>query len=210
MSFITLDKETGQVEVTPEAMSFSVVKSLYSFDKSADKGFFHYITKYTYHTYIKDHPLHYLLLKERKDRVAREYFQEFDWEKAEKNKKVQAFIDQFIRDNHTSTERFYLSIKGDLEELKEHIQKIPFTKKEKVTQEITVDFKDAEGNDRREKAYVDIVIDIDNSKAKIEALKRASDIITLEQQIREKISQEEIEVKKGSGLRLFDSRDFRK
>jgi len=208
MSFLRYNEETEMVELDPRMKQDPVVKALYDSDTTEGKQNFQEYCTYTYHVYAKGHPMENLLPNERKRRVMKTYFADHKSNKFEKTKKVKAFIDLFIDLSYTSTERFWLSIKRDFEDLKAVVSEIPFKHTKKIQRVIKLDVStDEEDQDIRE-VEVDVEIEVDNSDEKMKALQRAQTLIKLERDTREEVLKEKIEAKKSkTPKRLFEERN---
>lgn len=202
MELLYLD-DNGQVLVATEAESYPEVQALRSGSIPFPK-----VIKYVYHTYSPGHPLSGYSWIERSTKVCRTYFSDDETpEYFEKDKIVKAFIKRYVEDTLTSSERFYEKLKKDMDDLKEHISNIPFSHKKSVAKDtivkVLVSGKKVEG-----KLYESVEIEIDNSQEKLDAIKRAAELITMEEKIRKSLQQQKADNKKQDRniRRIFDVR----
>lgn len=204
MSFLTFT-ESGEILLAKEAEDYDVVKKM---KKSTSKKGFEDFCKYVYHTYSLVHPLSSLLPEQRMRRVSTEYLSDAKyWEIEKSNKTASAFIDQFIQDSYSRNERFYFMLSKDMEHFRKYLSEIPFTKKQKISKEVDITFE-YNGEDVTKGVFVSTIIEIDNSKEKIDALQKANNLLKLEKDLRKQIMEEKVEAKKSTG-RIFDNRQHR-
>lgn len=209
MPYLTYNEETNEIDISPEAKEFEEIKSILQYDLTEGKRFFRRAMKYVYHMYYRNHPLQNLLPQEREKRVIKTYLNDESVTSVKNSKHVRRFIKSYLYDQFTTNERFYLSIKKDLEDLKEYIGNIPFTRKIRKTEIIDVMCK-CPGSDKEVlvKVEIDVEIPVDNSAEKITAVGRANTLIELEEKIRNNVLKEKMESKKqGVMTRLFDTRE---
>ena len=209
MPYLTYNEETNEVDVSPEAKEFEEIKNIFQHDLTDGNRFFKRAMKYVYHMYYRSHPLQNLLPQEREKRVIRTYLNSESVTSIKNSKHVRRFIKSYLYDQFTTNERFYLSIKKDLEDLKEYIGNIPFTRKIHKKEIIDVMCRCPESKEEVPvKVEIDVVIPIDNSAEKITAVGKANTLIELEEKIRNNVLKEKMELKKQKIMtRLFDTRE---
>jgi len=196
MSFLVYDEVTEKVSCTPEGMLLEEVQDLYNSDKRGDnKPWFNKCITYIYHVYKKDHIFSNSSLPVRRKKVCKDLMNDIDPDKFESNERVKALIKRYVNEQYTPSEWFYEGIKQDMLALKQHIRNIPFHKDIKVKKTVEVSLFDGEKEIQRS-VEVDIDEKMDNSKEKMDALKRANELLDLEEKIRLKIIKENKETKR--------------
>lgn len=191
--------ENSEVKITKEGMLHKEVKDLYNVDKrNESKPFFFKALTYIYWAYKKDGEYRYKYLSDRR-RLAAEHACD-DVKKFEEHEKIKSVIKLYIDLQTTLTERLYLGLKNDYENLVERIKNIPTTRKIKFDTVIEVN---------GELQKVEKLVEIDNWKEKSEAITMSEKLIEWEEKLRKKLYKEEQEKKSNNG-RLFDFEDFNK
>lgn len=205
MSWLTYDKELDKVVIADEAMGFDEVKKIYRKDRrNESKPYFNKVITYIYHAYATVHGLSNIFPAERKKRVCNAYFNGEDVaSQLENDADVVALIDLYKKDSGTITERFYEGLKPQMEDLLNHINSIPMTRKQRVKKKINVEFIDTNGNQQHQEVDINVMIEIDNSEEKLKAFNTADKLIDLEQKMKVKVIQERKDKKKNT-RRMFD------
>lgn len=187
--FLELD-DNGDVRLRQGAMKIPSVYELYSSDKrSAEKPFFYKCIAIIYHLYKREHDFGNLGVKERQDKVELIYCPDKDIKKILENTKVQSVIEDFKTLEYTSTQRLFEGIKNSMEHWKHYMSKIPMTKIVKYEAwhdvHVIIDNKPEIRN-----VLVKDMIEIDNSEEYIKAMKRAEEMIDLEERMYKKVLKE--------------------
>lgn len=203
MSWLKQNEKTGIIEVLPEAMAFDKVKAVYNADKTSDKKDFQKIITWIYHVYKSEHPLENLFPSERKKRVIVEFFGGEDVSDFEKSKKVQDMITLYKKDSMLPSERFYQNLQQDMEDIQEHLQSIKMTKIINDEIKITVEYVNDKGEIVETEARAKHPVVVDNSKEKLDVIKRADDLLQLEEKFRLRMKKER-QKKENRGY-LFDN-----
>ena len=193
--FLYLDNN-GDVRVKKSGMEIPEVKTLYSSDKrNESKPFFHKSIKYIFHTYSKElekgviHPLVNLGVEERLNEVIRIYFNGEDISDIINNKRVIDVKKLYVHYSLSTLERYYESIKNNIETWTIHISDIPMMIHKKINQKVIVYV--GEGEERQERdVYVNTVIDIDNSDEMIKAMKNGNELIKIEEEVKKRVVKE--------------------
>lgn len=201
MDFIYLDID-GEVKVVPEAFEYAELKAF------KDEDWMKKAIKYVYHTYKYEHPLASYGRADRSIKVCKTYFSKETPQDFEKDKKVVQLIKRFSEETMSSSQRFYQKLQDDMEKLREHIANISWWIKEEVETDVQVEFVKDDGAKEVRVIKTKVQVNLDNSKAKMEALKHAEEMIKLDQSMRKLIAQETRELKaEKSQERIFDSRE---
>lgn len=194
--------ENGEVKVTDDGMCLPEVQALYKTDNThSSKPFFKKCITYIYWGYKKDGEWANHLPKKRLEMASK--LAEVSLQDIKNNAKVQAVIKVYIENQTTLTERLYLGVKKDIEEILEMINNIPFERDIKV--EMMIDIPEYEGSDRMIKYPIKQWVRVDNSEEKEKAIRRVEKLIELEEKLRKKIIKEYQENKVFKG-RMFDNR----
>lgn len=189
----------GKVRVHQDMVAARVVTDLMAQDQSKDKKNFDRWITYAYHMYKRDHAFSNFGPGERAQRVSSMYFLGEDISDIETINAFKDFKLVYMDMQHTVTSRFIENIKKDMEGLLEYIHKIPLSKS------VLVQLDVPDGNVM---VKVEKWMDIDNSKEKFDALKRAEDILNLLSKLTLKMKEEQREEKKkGGSRRMFDKRN---
>lgn len=201
MDFLYLDID-GEIKIVPEAKDYPEIKAFH------DPEWLKKSIKYIYHTYKYEHPLASYGRADRSLKVCKTYFSKEAPSDFEKDRKVNALIKRYTEESMSSSQRFYQKLQDDMDKLRDHISNIPWWIKEEV--ETTVEVEIILPDDKKEIRPIKtkVKVNMDNSKAKIEALQRAESMIKIEQSMRKLIAQETRELKsEKSQERIFDSRE---
>jgi hypothetical protein len=200
MDFLYLDTD-GVVKIVPEALEYPEIKAF------KDHDWLSKAIKYVYHTYKFEHPLASYGRADRSLKVCKTYFTEEQPSTFESDKKVVALTKRYTTDAMSSSQRFYQKLQEDMDRLRDHIANIPWWTKEEVETTVQVEFmRDDKAKEVRD-ITTKVMVNMDNSKAKLDALKRADELIKIEQSMRKSIAQETRELKlEKSSERLFDRR----
>ena len=194
--------ENEEVKITDEGMLLPEIKELYSRDKrNESKPFFKKCLVYMYWGYKKEGEWSNHLPKKRLEMAAK--MAEVSVSDMEDHPAIKKAIKAYVDNQTTLTERLYLGVKKDIEDILELIQGIPFEKEIKV--ELMIDVPEYEGSNKLIKVPIKQMVKMDNSAEKAKALSRVEQLIDLEERLRKKIIKENLE-KRGRGERLFDRR----
>lgn len=183
--------DSGNVVLMDEAKRLPSILALSKKDKTKEQNYFKDALTYIYHVYVKKHMYSFLSFKARQTRIIEQYLPNRTSEKFESDQKVQDVIKEFIEQQYTPNEMFYESIKEDLDSMKEYIRKIPLVKKEKIKRMLSIDDGTIEIDQTDRTIYLDVDIEIDNSKEKFDAMKRGKELMELEITIKDLVIQEE-------------------
>jgi hypothetical protein len=193
--FLYIDAE-DVVRIKRSAMEIPEIKNLYAADRrNESKPFFNKALKYIFHTYSKElekgisHPLVNLGLNERLKEVIRIYFEGEDITTIIENKKVKEVKDLFIYYSLTTTERYYESIKNNIETWMLHISNIPMMITKPISQKVYYSIGEGEEKEQKE-IYVKTTIEIDNSDEMIKAMKNGNELIKIEEDVKKKVIRE--------------------
>lgn len=209
--FLYLDEE-NTVRVKPTALEIPEVKILYSSDRRPDgnKPFFHKAIKFIFHAYSKElskgvqHPFINLAEKERINEVKRIYFNDENINDIIENKKVIDVKNVFIKYSYSTLEKYYESVKNNIETWTNHISEIPLTIRKQIQQKVTV--FTGEGESRQEhEVYVKDYIYIDNSDEMIKATKNGSELIKIEEEIKKRVIKENAQKEISAEESLLDT-----
>lgn len=193
--------ENEEIKITEEGMQLSEVQDVYKDDKHSGKPYFKKVITYLYWAHKKDGEWQNHFPSKREEMSA---------EKAglsiieiRKHSKLKALIKAYVDNQTTLTERLYIGVKRDIEEVLELINSIPYVRKIQV--ELTVDIPKFEGSSGLIKYPVKQIVEVDNSKEKTEAIKRVESLIELEERLRKKIIKD-AQISKTKNGRMFDKR----
>ena len=179
-----LELVDNKVVLKPEGEALPEVKKI---RKSLD---FDNIITWVFHVYKPEHALEDLLPDERKQRVCDLYFKGEDVKYLDDSKNVQAFIKVYLKDSMTAKERFHHSVLRDIADMLEHLQSIELFHIIKKEVEVVVEIPDGEGNMKDYKAKAKLPIRVDNSKEKMEVIKRGRELLKMEGDIKMDIKKE--------------------
>lgn len=200
MDFLYLDTD-GLIKIVPEAMEYPEIAAF------RDNAWLGKSIKYVYHTYKFDHPLAAYGRADRSLKVCKTYFTDEQPSTFETDKKVKALIKRYVDESMSSSQRFYQKLQDDMDKLRDHIANIPWWIKEEVETTVQVEIKREDGAKEVRDITTKVKVNMDNSKAKLDALKRAEELIKIEQSMRKSIAQETRDMKlEKSSERIFDRR----
>jgi len=203
MSWLYIDTDENRVCIKPEAVSIPEVQKIYKKDRRNEtKPYFNKVITYVYHCYAPDHAFSNSFPEQRRRRVADVYFNGDDVLSLEDDKDVRALIDAFKHDCMGPSERFYENLKKDMEDLINYIQTIPMFTEIKVEKSVPVKYVDNEGQLHETTVDVKVPVSHDNSKIKMDAIKRADELLELEEKMRQRVKSEKR--KKKQTRSLFD------
>jgi Holliday junction resolvase len=196
-----LDKE--EVKITDEGMCFDEVKELYNTDRqNSTKPYFKKCITYIYWAYKKDGEYKHQLPTRRKELAAKKA--NCDWKEIEENVLVKNFIKLYLELQTTQTERLYLAVMKDIEDLIEYLSTIGFKKRVKVKFNVPIPkYKDSTETMLYE---LDDYVEVDNTDEKFKALKRSADLLDFVDSLKIKMKKEEQTIKNNT-IRTFDSRE---
>jgi hypothetical protein len=197
-----LDIEEGKVVITPEGMTLTVVKDLYSRDRHIGKPWFEACITYAYYMYKKDGMFKNMLPDQKSSRICSEMLKgKYKMEDFESNSACKDMMNEYLTQQYTPTELLRDSIKTEIQELLNRIRSIPYVKKQHV--EVILDVPDHEGI--MTKMPYKVWVEIDNSDEKAKAIKLAETLIDYEAKLNAKIIAETKEQrKKNSKKRQFE------
>jgi len=204
MSWIYIDIEDNEVKIAPEALSFPEVAKVYKRDRRNEtKPFFNRVLKYIFHIHSPNHSLSNLFPQQRKERVLDAYFSpDEDISSFDTDKDIQDMVELFKNDSMGPAERFYEGLKKDMEGLIGHIQGIPMFTTIQIEKTVDVEWLDDEAKKHLKSIVVRVPVEHDNSKTKMDALKRADELLELEEKMRNRVKTERRKSKQSR--RLFD------
>ena len=207
MAFLSLNK-TGEIEVSNEGKRLPCMISLAKKDKTKFKTYYNRALIYIYHVYSRKHDLSFLAFNSRKKRTQELYLNGYDISKFEKDKLVKEVIKEYKFQQYTTNELAYESVKEDFVKLKEHISNIPYEINKAVEQTVTVEFPYKEEK-IEQRIPIRTVVNVDNSKARFEAMAQLKNLLILEADIRKLIEEEEISKKKKKIESMMDQGMFK-
>ena len=187
--FLDIDDD-GNVFMRKGALNIQSVKDLYSSDKrSESKPFFHKCITIIYHLHKREHEFSNLGEKERQTKVAHIYCPEEDIKKYLDNARVQAVIEDYKTLEYTPVQRLYEGIKRSLEHWKLYMSKIPMERKVKYEawHDVVIE---VDGKPETRSVQVRTMIEIDNSEEYLKAMKRADEMIDMEDKMFKKMIRE--------------------
>lgn len=209
MAFLTLNKN-GEIEVSNEGLQLPCMIKLRKKDKTKTKSYYTRALLFIYHVYIKKHDLSFLSFRARKERVKELYLNGYDISRFDADIIVKDVVKEFKFQQYTTNELAYESIKEDFVELKNHISKIPYEINKAISQTITVEFPyGKDGAIQKQEIPIKTVVKVDNSKIRYEAMAQLKQLLILERDIRELISEEEISRKKKNYESMIDQGMFK-
>ncbi len=205
--FLELD-EQGEVQLKRGAMNIPSVRELYSTDKrNESKPFFNKCITVIYHLYKREHDFSNLGPKERERKVASIYLKDEDIKKILENSKVQKVIEDYTTLEYTSVQRLYEGVKNSLEHWKDYMAKIPLTKKVKYEGEHEI-ISEIDGVPKGTRIFVKTMLEVDNSEEYLKAMKRADEMIDMEEKMSKKVIRESQMLKANGEESMMDSGEF--
>lgn len=193
MPFVELNND--KVIWTEEGLVQKEVRELQTISCSIDDEFFNDVATYIYWAYKKDGLYDSELPNIKKDTVCRRHFNNRKWEDFEDIQQVRDIIKLYINLSYTVTEKMYIKLKKDIDDLFIHLSDIPLIKKLKVKVPIT-------GEDG-EITNIEKIVEFSNFEEKSKAMKQANDIIAYEESLKLKIFKESKD--KIKSKRIFDT-----
>jgi hypothetical protein len=191
MSFLTLSNDI--ITISEDVINVDVISKLrnkYKVESELQK-----VLKFVYHSYKKEHSFNNLSITERKDKVMQFYLNGDSCKKYDEDKIIQNFVKFYVSLEYTQNEWLYQKLKIDIEDIKAHINDIPMNKIVKFDEDVTIEFETPCGEEGkmikvRKLVNIKLTRDIDNSKERMEALKRIVSLQEMEEKFREIIARE--------------------
>ena len=181
--FFTID-DTGEVNVTRDAMAMVEVKELHSSDRTKNKTAWRPWIKYIYWVYTRENMFSNMFITERRNEVCRRFFPDKTPEYFESNLRIRNVIKLYITVQYTQTERLYEQWKEDVDAYITYLTGVPYFRRR----------KDEDG-----KEY-----EIPNIDEKLKAQKAIQDLVDTGTKIEQKIFREKKE-NKGQLNPIFDA-----
>ena len=194
-----LEKE--RVQITEEGMMLPEVKEIWNRDKHSAKPYFNKVITYLFWMYKKDGEYQNHPIKRRMELAGN--MAGVNPKDMEDCPHIRKLISAYVENETTLTERLYLGIKKDINDILEYVKDIPFVVKEKV--EVDVDVPKFAGSTDTVKHTIKVEVEVDNTEKKWKAMERADKLIDFEEKIRKKVIKE-AQLKRSGETRKFDKR----
>lgn len=209
MSFLIFNDKTQGVEISKEIKNLNEILLLKENDKSKNKTYFNDCLKYIYHTYKKEHPFYNIPINERKVKVSEIYLDKQDYKKFDEDILVQGVIKLYISLEYSQNEWTYQTIKNNISDIKKDITNIPMTKKAIIDQSIEVKFSCEEcGVQQKQTVKIKQEVDVDNSKERMDALRRIFELEEMEQKFKDLIIKERKIKEHNTEMSLLEQKFF--
>lgn len=198
--FLKYDPETDSIRVVEEAWILPELQKVYKNDKTKTKVFFEDVKKYMFHVYSPDHMFSGRSFSQRKKIVIEKYLPQRKEEDFELNQSVKKLIEVYIDLCYTMNEQFYEEIKNNIDSQQKFIISLPLSKKIKIKRTIAVDI----GDGQVKNIDIDFMTDIDMGQERIDAMKRAKQLLKDKEDIELMVIKERKEKKRQTTRRLFE------
>ena len=193
--------ERGKVNITDDGLDIPEVREFYDADKKHGKPKFSAYMKALYYMYSKGSPYYNMSVDDRIQRIENHHVGMRKWSVMMKDEQFKKIADLYIMITTTKEERQFKiqmdNILRDIDNQIEKLNRISTVRKETVM----IDYKKDDGTVEKREVYLEM-INFDERNRAIKALKEAFD---LQEYIKDKIKNHEIDVKTTKGYTpLFD------
>jgi len=209
MSFLTFDEKTNNINIAPEAKNLQAIQLLKSKDTTTDKINFNNAMKFIYHSYKKDHIFANLSINERKVKTSEMYLNNQDYKKFDSDENVRDIVRIYIDLEYSQNEWAFQQLKNDIENIKANLNDIPLKKWVKFEQDIEVEIKcDDCGKKTTKTITISKIIEQDNSKERMDAMKQILQLQDMEEKLRDVIKREKKMKEHNQDLTLLEQKYF--
>ena len=193
--------ERGKVNITDDGLDIPEVREFYDADKKHGKPKFSAYMKALYYMYSKGSPYYNMSVDDRIQRIENHHVGMRKWSVMMKDEQFKNIVDLYVMITTTKEERQFKiqmdNILRDIDNQIEKLNRISTVRKETVM----IDYKKDDGTVEKREVYLEM-INFDERNRAIKALKEAFD---LQEYIKDKIKNHEIDVKTTKGyMPLFD------
>lgn len=193
--------ERGKVNITDDGLDIPEIREFYDADKKHGKPKFSAYMKALYYMYSKGSPYYNMSVDDRIQRIENHHVGMRKWSVMMKDEQFKNIVDLYIMITTTKEERQFKiqmdNILKDIDNQIEKLNRISTVRKETVM----IDYKKDDGTVEKREVYLEM-INFDERNRAIKALKEAFD---LQEYIKDKIKNHEIDVKTTKGyMPLFD------
>lgn len=193
--------ERGKVNITDDGLDIPEIRTFYDADKKHGKPKFSAYMKALYYMYSKGSPYYNMSVDDRIQRIENNHVGMRKWSVMMKDEQFKNIVDLYIMITTTKEERQFKiqmdNILRDIDNQIEKLNRISTVRKETVM----IDYKKDDGTVEKREVYLEM-INFDERNRAIKALKEAFD---LQEYIKDKIKNHEIDVKTTKGyMPLFD------
>ena len=193
--------ERGKVNITDDGLDIPEIRTFYDADKKHGKPKFSAYMKALYYMYSKGSPYYNMSVDDRIQRIENYHVGMRKWSVMMKDEQFKNIVDLYIMITTTKEERQFKiqmdNILRDIDNQIEKLNRISTVRKETVM----IDYKKDDGTVEKREVYLEM-INFDERNRAIKALKEAFD---LQEYIKDKIKNHEIDVKTTKGyMPLFD------
>lgn len=179
----------GDVKVSDDYMALPEFKAFFTGNPKHKPDYFASAIKYLYFVYKFETPLKEFYFKDRQSYVCKNMLNgKYDPSDFEDNSSFAKMAQRYCNMTMSFIKRDYQQTQKDIESLNKHISTIPFVKKVALkNHQVTFDYKG-----KAVTTFVNLDIEVENSKEKSDALKLKEVLYDLEEKLRTKILKEEM------------------